>query len=131
MPNGTSFGAGLDTSAGPRGFAAEVTQGEQGASAFLKVPSEASRDFVYGVQPASRQLAAFSPIEALAPELRFEARTFFSDGSKGYDLMGMTQDQIAADVLVQFERYLQLFQLPATALLVTAPEHGPETAPRA
>ena len=62
--------------------------------------------------------------------MRFEARTFFSDGSQGYDLMGMTQDQIIADVLVQFERYLQLVQLPATALLVGAPEHEPE-APRA
>lgn len=114
-----------------RGLAAGVSQGEQAASTLLKVPSEAGRDFIYGVQPASRQLAAFSPIEAVAPELRFEARTFFSDGSRGYDLIGMTQEQIVADVLTQFERYLQLVQLPATALLVAAPEHGPETAPRA
>ncbi|PAU96197.1 BCCT family transporter [Paracoccus salipaludis] len=109
-----------------RGMAATVSEGGEESSTALKVPSEGGRDFIYGVQPASRRLAAFSPLEAAQPEMRFEARTFFSDGSQGYDVMPLTQDQIVADVLVQFERYLKLVQSPETALLVGAPEHEPE-----
>lgn len=113
-----------------RGLNAAVTFGDDEEAAVLKVPSPNSRDFVYGVQPASRAVAAFTLPEATDPELRFEARTFFSDGSQGYDLMGMTRDQIISDVLVQFERYLQLVRLPETALLVGAPEHAPEAPPK-
>ncbi|WP_167626601.1 BCCT family transporter [Paracoccus luteus] len=107
-----------------RGVAAGVDSDAE-SSASLKIPSAATRDFIYGVRPAPRPLAVFSPIEAAAPEMRFEARTFFSDGSQGYDVMAMTQDQIAADVLVQFERYLKLVQAPETSLFVAAPEHAP------
>jgi choline/glycine/proline betaine transport protein len=38
--------------------------------------------------------------------------------------MGMTQDQIIADVLVQFERYLALVASTETSLVLQAPEHG-------
>lgn len=109
-----------------RSLDAAVTFGGGDEAAVLKVPSPNSRDFVYGVQPASHAVAAFTLPEATHPELRHEARTFFSDGSQGYDLMGMTPDQIISDVLVQFERYLQLVRLPETALVVGAPEHPPE-----
>jgi choline/glycine/proline betaine transport protein len=37
--------------------------------------------------------------------------------------MGMTRDQLIADVLAQFERYLQLLQSPQFQLLHAAPEH--------
>jgi choline/glycine/proline betaine transport protein len=57
-------------------------------------------------------------------DLRYEARTFFSDGSGGYDVMGMSKDQIIADVLAQFERYLALVSTPETALVLEAPEHS-------
>ena len=71
-------------------------------------------------------LPAFTALEAAQGGSRFEARTFFSDGSRGYDLMGMTADQIITDVLVQFERYLQLVQSPEAALMTAAPEHAPD-----
>ena len=86
---------------------------------------------VFGVEHLSSLFTSGAIVpEATDPELRYEARTFFSDGSQGYDLMGMTRDQIISDVLVQFERYLQLVRLPETALLVGAPEHAPEAPPR-
>ena len=88
------------------------------------------RDFVYGVQPASHRLPAFSALEAAQEELRFEARTFFSDGSRGYDLMGMAQEQIIADVLAQFERYLNLVQSPEVSLVTAAPEHAQDVPTR-
>jgi len=105
---------------------AEVSRSEDGRSTSLTVPAHGTRDFVYGVQVASRRLPVFSALEAAQDESQFEARTYFSDGSRGYDLTGMTQDQIIADVLAQFDRYLQLLQSPEAALVIAAPEHAPD-----
>jgi len=109
-----------------RGRMATVSHENGNDSVSLTVPASGVRDFVYGVQPIAYRLPAFSALEAARGDLRFEARTFFSDGSRGYDLMGMTQDQIIADVLVQFDRYLQLVQSPEASLVIAAPEHAPE-----
>ena len=107
-----------------RGRGAVVERSEEGTSIWLTVPASGVRDFVYGVQLVSHRLPAFSALEAAQADVRFEARTFFSDGSRGYDLMGMDADQIIADVLVQFERYLSLVQSREAALVVGAPEHA-------
>lgn len=106
------------------GRGATVARSDGGASIWLTVPASAVRDFVYGVQLVSHRLPAFSALEAAQADMRFEARTFFSDGSRGYDLMGMDADQIIADVLVQFERYLSLVQSREAALVVGAPAHA-------
>ena len=37
----------------------------------------------------------------------------------------MTRDEVIADVLRQFERYLELSRQAGTELLTSAPEHGP------
>lgn len=110
-----------------RGRTATVSRGEGENSVSLTVPASDVRNFVYGVQPAAHRLPVFSALEAAQTKMRFEARTNFSDGSGGYDLMGMTQEQVISDVLAQFERYLQLVQSPEASLLVAAPEHAPET----
>lgn len=113
-----------------RGREAIVTQADSDSSVSLTVPAHGVRDFVYGVQPVAHRLPAFSAAEATQGDFRYEARTFFSDGSRGYDLMGMTREHIITDVLTQFDRYLQIVQTPATSLVVGAPEHVPEvTAP--
>ncbi len=97
-------------------------------SVSLTVPASGVRDFLYAVAPVSQRMPAFSALEASQEERRYEARTFFSDGSRGYDLYGMTRDQVIGDVLVQFERYLHLVQLLEAALVAAAPEHAPEAA---
>ena len=109
-----------------RGRNATVSWVDGNQSASLTVPASGVRDFVYGVQPAAHRLPAFSAAEAAQGGLRYEARTFFSDGSRGYDLMGMTRDHVIADVLVQFDRYLQLVQSPIASLVIGAPEHTPD-----
>lgn len=106
-----------------RGRPAEVSRGEETGAVLLTIPAEGVRDFVYGVQLAQHKLPAYSAFEAAQMEVRYEARTFFSDGSQGYDIMGMTREQIIADVLVQFERYLALVQSPDVSLVAAAPEH--------
>ena len=105
-----------------RGREAFVEEEESGAIA-LTSPADDMRNFVYGVTPASQKLPAFSAFDAARSGLRYEARTQFSSGSRGYDIMGMTRDQIIHDVLIQYERYLLLVQSTASELVSAAPEH--------
>ena len=105
-----------------RGRETSVAEEANGAVA-LRSPAEGVRDFVYGVSPQTQRLANFSPLAAGKPEFRYEARTYFSSGGRGYDVTGMTREQLIADILVQFERYLHLVQSPESQLLHGAPEH--------
>lgn len=104
-----------------RGRTSHVVEEDSGAIA-LRSPAEGVRDFVYGVSRSAQPVATFSPL-AGKPDYRYEARTYFSSGGRGYDIMGMSRDQIIADILVQFERYLLLVQSPSTQLVHGAPEH--------
>src|SRR5690606_19604757 len=92
----------------------------------LRCPSEGVRDFIYGVSVASLPVANFAPLAAGRTEQRYEARTYFSSGGRGYDIMGLHKDQLIADVLTQFERYLRLTKAPESHLLQSAPEHTPD-----
>ncbi|CAH1689175.1 hypothetical protein CHELA1G11_20430 [Hyphomicrobiales bacterium] len=42
--------------------------------------------------------------------MRFEARTYFSSGGRGYGAMGMERERLIAELLVQFECYLNFAQ---------------------
>lgn len=105
-----------------RGRPAIIEDEDTGAIALRSV-AEGMRDFVYGVAVASHPVAVLSPLAAGKPELRYEARTYFSNGSRGYYVMGMGRDQLIADVLAQFEHYLHLVQSPEVQLVQGAPEH--------
>ncbi|CAN7721876.1 BCCT family transporter [Rhizobium sp. LjRoot98] len=106
------------------GRIATVQSVDEACAVSLSVPAERVRDFAYAVQPATRKLPAYTAFEATNMELRHEARTSFTDGSRGYDIMGMSKDQIIADVLAQLERYLALTASTETTLMTTAPEHN-------
>lgn len=71
---------------------------------------------------SEHKLPAFTALEATNADVRYEARTFFSDGSRGYDIMGMTDGQIINDVLFQFERYTGFVRSPEASLLAASPE---------
>lgn len=106
-----------------RGRTTHVQEEENGAIA-LRSPAEGVRDFVYGVGISAQRLPTFNTRGTRKPEMRYEARTYFSSGGRGYDVMGMTRDQLIADILVQFERYLTLVQSPESQLVHGAPEHS-------
>ena len=101
----------------------EEDAGTGGVMVSLSVPAARVRDFVYAVAPAAQKLPAYTAFDATKMELRHEARTSFSDGSRGYDIMGMNKEQIITDVLAQFERYLALTASTETVLMTNAPEH--------
>lgn len=106
-----------------RSRAVMVERNAETGAVSLTAPAEGVRDFVYGVQRGEHKLPAFTALEAASNDLRYEARTYFSDGSRGYDIMGMSEDQIIHDVLVQLERYIAQGQSTETSLLTAAPEH--------
>ncbi|MEN2977028.1 BCCT family transporter [Tistrella bauzanensis] len=104
------------------GRAATIERDAETGIVSLVAPAEGVRNFLYGVGLASHKLPAMTVMDATRPELRHEARTIFSDGSRGYDVYGLTRDQLIADVLVQFDRYQTLVQTPRAALFAGAPE---------
>ncbi len=94
-----------------------------GETCLVSPAGNGHRGFLYGVRPAERVLTAFGG------KARHEARTFFACGGRGYDIMGLTEEQVIGDVLSQFERYLMLSRSPRTSLLSRAPEHHGVVAP--
>ncbi|WP_157017881.1 BCCT family transporter [Mesorhizobium xinjiangense] len=100
-----------------------VVQEEENGAIALRSHAEGVRDFVYGVVLNKHQLPS---LRAGKPQFRYEAKTYFSSGARGYDVMGMTRDQLITDILVQFERYLNLVQSPESQLVQAAPEHSVE-----
>lgn len=104
-----------------RGKAAFVSTGEDGAIS-LTVPRKHTRDFVYGVRPQTRTLSRLHPVRKEERAVT-EPVTFFEDGRAGYDIQYMCHEEIIADVLRQYERYLQLGRLSETGLLNSAPGH--------
>lgn len=111
-----------------RGLASRVVQ-EDADQCHLLVPQEGRRDFCYGVRIEARPAPAFNPLEAAHnhdPDARiFEPITYFADGRAGYDIQYLTRDELSADVLRQYERYLVLSQDEGLDLLSGAPEHTP------
>jgi choline/glycine/proline betaine transport protein len=106
-----------------RSRAAEVEFDREAGTIALTAPADDVRNFIYGVRRVEHKLPAFTAYDATRTNFRYEAYTFFSDGSRGYDIMGMSQEQIINDVLAKFERYIAQSQSPATSLLTAAPEH--------
>ncbi|MDZ5698524.1 BCCT family transporter [Chelativorans sp. M5D2P16] len=103
-----------------------VVQEEENGAVALRSHADGVRDFVYGVFPNKDRLPSLSGHRAGKPQFRYEAKTYFASGARGYDVMGMTRDQLIADILAQFERYLNLVQSHESQLVQAAPEHTVE-----
>lgn len=109
------------------GLTAEITRDPDAVT--LTVPTENTRNFVYGIRIERQLIAAFSAAETTRPDAKrphiWVARICFSDGSSGYDVMGFTREQIIDDVLVQYGRYQALVQSNATSLYLQSPDPKP------
>ena len=53
-----------------------------------------------------------------------EPITFFADGREGYDIQYLRQEELIADILRNYERYLSVSADKRTALLNRAPGHA-------
>ncbi|HYH11155.1 MAG TPA: BCCT family transporter, partial [Thermomicrobiales bacterium] len=107
---------------------AEVREADDGYA--LVLPSEQARDFIYGVRLASAKLPAFVLTgvgERSASERRvWLALTHFTDGRRGYNVMGYSRDQLINDVIDQYEIYRLMLRSPQSELFITSPDRTPE-----
>lgn len=106
----------------------DSTQGLDSISARLVIPMPELRDFVYGVRPVKRKLPGFMLTEVTDEEANVrrhvvEPITFFADGREGYDIQYLRQEELIADILRNYERYLSVSADKRTALLNRAPGH--------
>jgi choline/glycine/proline betaine transport protein len=111
-----------------RGVQAAVSEDLDGEGAVrLTVPDASLRDFVYGVRATRRAVPTFMVRDAASEgEHRhvYEPITFFEDGRLGHDIQYLRSEEIIADILRHYERYLSLSADQRTHLLNRAPGHS-------
>lgn len=78
----------------------------------LVIQKESMRDFMYGVKSVgrdvSKQLINDDNLPHIQHSMTYEPYTYFFDGRVGYDVQYMNQDELIADMLKHYERYLSL-----------------------
>ena len=78
----------------------------------LVIQKESMRDFMYGVKSVRRdvstQLINDDNLPHIQHSMTYEPYTYFFDGRVGYDVQYMDQDELIADMLKHYERYLSL-----------------------
>ncbi|TPH09904.1 BCCT family transporter [Haemophilus haemolyticus] len=78
----------------------------------LVIQKELMRDFMYGVKSIGRevseQLINDDNLPHIQHSMTYEPYAYFFDGRVGYDVQYMDQDELIADMLKHYERYLSL-----------------------
>ena len=78
----------------------------------LVIQTDSMRDFMYGVKSIGRevseQLINDDNLPHIQHSMTYEPYTYFFDGRVGYDVQYMDQDELIADMLKHYERYLSL-----------------------
>lgn len=80
----------------------------------LVIKKSTVRDFVYGIKSVRYEIAEQLVQESKLPHIRrntsYAPVTYFSDGRTGYDVQYMTREELIADILKNYERYLSLME---------------------
>jgi len=86
------------------------------------------RNFLYGVRVQTSKAHEALKDEVTLPNLTettvHEPFAYFGDGRLGYDVQYMTQEELIADILKQYQRYLNLMHSEDLALIMKAPVDG-------
>lgn len=76
------------------------------------IRKESMRDFMYGIKSigheVSEQLIDDQNMPHIQHSMTYQPMTYFFDGRTGYDVQYMTRNELIADILRQYERYLTL-----------------------
>ncbi len=76
------------------------------------IKKESMRDFMYGIRSVchevSEQLINDEHLPHIQHTVTYLPMTYFFDGRTGYDVQYMTRKEIIADILKQYDRYLNL-----------------------
>lgn len=80
----------------------------------LVIKKSTVRDFVYAIKSVRYEIAEQLVQESKLPHIRrntsYAPVTYFSDGRTGYDVQYMTREELIADILKNYERYLSLME---------------------
>lgn len=91
----------------------------------LSIEKGEMRNFVYGVciksKDASQAMLDDEHIPSAQHKIIYVPMTYFGDGRSGYDVQYMSRDELIADVLKQYQRYLVLLNSDKHALMTQAP----------
>src|SRR5690606_4302789 len=110
-----------------QGYAAERSSitGADGIEApLLRVAMDALRAFHYQVAMVEAPVPTFSGKMARETDVYYRLEVFTQTGSGGYDLMGLTRQQVIDDVLERYEAHLAFLTFSAesaTASVLTPP----------
>lgn len=97
----------------------------------FEVVKENLRNFLYGIECQSRELSDLVVEDSNVPNIDeskiYEPITYFFDGRNGYDVQYMTKDELIADVLKQYERFMNLAMDESHALMTADVENMTES----
>lgn len=78
------------------------------------IKKESMRDFMYGVKSVSHEISSQLVDDENLPHIQhnttYQPMTYFADGRTGYDVQYMTHNELIADILRQYERYISLLE---------------------
>lgn len=86
----------------------------------LKVSTDAQNDFYYQVSMVETPSPTFSGKMSPVSDVYYRLEVTTQTGSGGYDLMGLTKQQVIDDVLEQYEAYLTFITSPPETEVNTA-----------
>ncbi|MCR4860024.1 MAG: BCCT family transporter [Bacteroidales bacterium] len=95
------------------GIAAEIHTGQKGKlSVELEIPHDQIWNFKYGVSAEKRNISDYLIEEDNTPDIdnntQYLPVTYYSDGRTGNDIQYLGKEEIIADVLREYERYLSI-----------------------
>lgn len=95
------------------GIAADIHTGKQGKlSIELEIPHDQIWNFRYGVTAEKRRISEYLIEDDNTPDIDSKTQylpvTYYSDGRTGNDIQYLGKEEIIADVLREYERYLQI-----------------------
>jgi choline/glycine/proline betaine transport protein len=91
---------------------ATVQTKDKSVDVALTIKHELIEDFTYGVRNQAKTISTFLVSEGNIPGVTgnksYIPQTYFSDNRLGYNIEYFTQREVIADVLKQYERFLEL-----------------------
>ncbi|MGI6243286.1 MAG: BCCT family transporter [Prevotella sp.] len=98
---------------GKNGIEANILTGRRGKlSMELHIPHDRIRNFRYGVSVERQSISDYLIDDDNTPDVdtstHYVPVTYYSDGRSGYDIQYLNKDELIADVLREYERYITL-----------------------
>lgn len=84
------------------------------SSVEIHIKKASMRDFIYGIKSTCHNVAEHLINDEALPHIQhqmtYQPITYFFDGRLGYDVQYMSKNELIADILKQYERYLSLLE---------------------